>query len=100
MNELKDAIAAATAQQTSLDAAVDSMEARVNADLPGLRQQVTDLNAKIAELQAQIDAGNNDPALVQAVNDLTAKSVATQQRIDNTDPAIASPASAPGHQHP
>lgn len=95
MSQISDAIAAAQAVQGALDTSVDAMEARVTADIAAPQQLIVALQTQIAALQAQIDAGNNDPALVQAVNDLTAKMTATQARVDNIDPAKATPP-APG----
>jgi peptidoglycan hydrolase CwlO-like protein len=92
MSQLTDALAAAQASQNDLNTALTDLETRVSTDIPGLQKKVDDLTAQVAALQAQIDAGNSDPALVQAVNDLKTQIDDAKARITNVDPAVPSPA--------
>jgi uncharacterized coiled-coil protein SlyX len=91
MSAISDAIAAASASQDQLEASLTELEGRVSTDIPGLKKTIDDLTAQVAALQAQIDAGNSDPALVQAVQTLQGRIDQSKQRLVNVDPAIASP---------
>jgi phage shock protein A len=64
-----------------LQALLDSLEAKVDAETTQVQTKVASLDAKIAELQALIDAGTATPAQVEQFARLTAKVDA----IDPTD---------------
>ena len=90
MSALSEALAAAKASQDAFNAALTDLENRVSTDIPGLKAQNDVLTQQVAALQAQIDAGNNDPALVNAVKDLQNQIDANIQRLANVDPAVVS----------
>jgi peptidoglycan hydrolase CwlO-like protein len=95
MSALSDAIAAAQQSMADFDTALTDLETRVSADLPALQKHIDDLTAQVAALQAQIDAGNTDPALVDAVNQLKTQIDAAKVRLPNIDPAVPSPPPEP-----
>lgn len=69
-----------------LQAALDNLEAKIDAETTQVQTKVAALDAKIAELQALVDAGTATQAQIDQLARLTAKVDA----IDPTEPTTTS----------
>ena len=56
-----------------VQAALDQLTSAIDATTARVQQDVKALNDQIAALQAQVDAGSNDPVLIQALSDAKSK---------------------------
>jgi len=84
---------ATTDALNNLNASIDAATTRVQAT----QNEVKDLRDTVAKLQAQIDAGNADPALVDALN--TAKARLDQLDVNNDAPLPDNPEPLAAKQH-
>jgi len=84
---------ATTDALNNLNASIDAATTRVQAT----QNEVKDLRDTVAKLQAQIDAGNADPALVDALN--AAKARLDQLDVNNDTPLPDNPEPLAAKQH-
>jgi len=84
---------ATTDALNNLNASIDAATTRVQAT----QNEVKDLRDTVAKLQAQIDAGNADPALVDALN--AAKARLDQLDVNNDAPLPDNPPPLAAKQH-
>ncbi len=85
MAAIDDAAAALTTSVADLTTSVAAAVARNAADVAASTQLLADMTAQRDALQAEVDAGNNNPVVLQALTDANAAIAAAKTTIDQID---------------